>query len=99
MTVPDGFDYELYTRNDIERILGDKAKCISFKDSACRCFGFLVSKKRYDTVHLLRISVYIYISVSRMSLVVVVSPEMHICTSTRALECPCEHIHITLDGT
>lgn len=42
-----GFDYELYNRNDIERILGDKAWCISFKDSACRCFGYMVSKKRY----------------------------------------------------
>lgn len=40
--VPDGFDYELYTRRDIERILGKKAWCISFKDSACRCFGYLV---------------------------------------------------------
>lgn len=40
--VPDGFDYELYTRRDIERILGEKASCISFKDSACRCFGFMV---------------------------------------------------------
>ncbi|GMH44093.1 hypothetical protein BSKO_12028 [Bryopsis sp. KO-2023] len=45
--VPKGFDYELYNRNDIERILGNKAWCISFKDSACRCFGWLVSKKRY----------------------------------------------------
>ncbi|EIE22359.1 UDP-forming alpha-1,4-glucan-protein synthase [Coccomyxa subellipsoidea C-169] len=45
--VPDGFDYELYTRRDIERILGDKAWCISFKDSACRCFGYMVSKKKY----------------------------------------------------
>lgn len=34
--VPPGFDYELYNRTDIERILGDKAWCISFKDSACR---------------------------------------------------------------
>ena len=40
--VPQGFDYELYTRLDIERILGDKAWCISFKDSACRCFGYMV---------------------------------------------------------
>lgn len=47
ITVPEGFDYELYTRTDIERILGDKAWAISFKDSACRCFGFMVSKKRY----------------------------------------------------
>ena len=45
--IPDGFSYELYNRNDIERLLGDKASCISFKDSACRCFGFLVSKKKY----------------------------------------------------
>lgn len=45
--VPEGFDYELYNRNDIERILGDKAWCISFKDSACRCFGFMMSKKKY----------------------------------------------------
>lgn len=45
--VPQGFDYELYNRNDITRILGPKAHCISFKDSACRCFGFLLSKKKY----------------------------------------------------
>ncbi|KAL4303389.1 hypothetical protein GQ457_10G028560 [Hibiscus cannabinus] len=45
--VPNGFDYELYNRNDISRILGPKAACISFKDSACRCFGYLVSKKKY----------------------------------------------------
>ena len=45
--IPAGFDYELYNRNDIVRILGDRASCISFKDSACRCFGFLVSKKRF----------------------------------------------------
>ncbi|KAK6148059.1 hypothetical protein DH2020_018971 [Rehmannia glutinosa] len=47
INVPEGFDYELYNRNDINRILGPKASCISFKDSACRCFGFLVSKKKY----------------------------------------------------
>eukprot|EP00877_Chromochloris_zofingiensis_P013160 jgi/Chrzof1/8098/UNPLg00143.t1 len=45
--VPEGFDYTLYNRNDIDSILGDKAWCISYKDSACRCFGFLMSKKRY----------------------------------------------------
>ncbi|XP_057739165.1 UDP-arabinopyranose mutase 3-like [Arachis stenosperma] len=45
--VPQGFNYELYNRNDINRILGPKASCISIKDSACRCFGFLVSKKKY----------------------------------------------------
>lgn len=45
--VPDGFDYDLYNRNDINKILGPKASCISFKDSACRCFGYMVSKKKY----------------------------------------------------
>ncbi|RDY06513.1 UDP-arabinopyranose mutase 3, partial [Mucuna pruriens] len=45
--VPEGFDYELYNRTDINRILGSKTHCISFKDSACRCFGFLMSKKKY----------------------------------------------------
>ncbi|XP_068342587.1 UDP-arabinopyranose mutase 3-like [Pyrus communis] len=45
--IPEGFDYELYNRNDINRILGPKASCISFKDSACRCFGYMVSKKKY----------------------------------------------------
>lgn len=45
--VPKGFDYELYNRIDINKILGPKASCISFKDSACRCFGYLVSKKKY----------------------------------------------------
>ena len=42
-----GFDYELHNRTDIEKALGDKAWCISFKDSACRCFGYMVSKKKY----------------------------------------------------
>ncbi|CAN6567961.1 unnamed protein product [Malus baccata var. baccata] len=45
--VSEGFDYELYNRNDINRILGPKVSCISFKDSACRCFGCMVSKKKY----------------------------------------------------
>nr|GMC65997.1 UDP-arabinopyranose mutase 1 [Ipomoea batatas] len=42
--VPPGFDYELYNRNDINKILGPRASCISFKDSACRCFGYMVAK-------------------------------------------------------
>lgn len=29
--IPEGFSYELFNRNDIVRILGDKANCISFK--------------------------------------------------------------------
>ena len=40
--VPDGFDYEIHNRKDIEKRLGDKAWAISFKDSACRCYGYMV---------------------------------------------------------
>ena len=46
--VPDGFDYELHNRKDIEKLLGDKAWAISFKDSACRCFGYMVSPHPYS---------------------------------------------------
>ncbi|CAN6206012.1 unnamed protein product [Urochloa humidicola] len=45
--VSEGFDYDLYNRNDITRILGPRSSCISFKDSACRCFCYMVSKKKY----------------------------------------------------
>ncbi|MCJ7450691.1 MAG: hypothetical protein MUP58_03040 [Candidatus Nanohaloarchaeota archaeon QJJ-9] len=45
--VPEGFNYDLYDRNDIEDDLGDKSWVISFKDSACRCYGFLKSDSRY----------------------------------------------------
>ena len=47
ISVPSGYTYEMYTRDDVERLLGDKAKCISQRSAACRCFGFLVSKKKY----------------------------------------------------
>lgn len=45
--VPEGFDYDLYNRDDVDKLLGSKSACISFKDGACRCFGFLVSKRKY----------------------------------------------------
>lgn len=44
--VPNGFDYELHNRKDIEKVLGDKAWAISFKDSACRCYGYMVSRPK-----------------------------------------------------
>lgn len=47
VTAPDGFNITFYTRTDIEALLGDKAWAISFKDSACRCFGYMVSTKKY----------------------------------------------------
>ncbi|CAD7702856.1 unnamed protein product, partial [Ostreobium quekettii] len=47
LQVPDGFDCQVFNRRDIERVLADRAWCISYRDSACRCFGWLVSRKRY----------------------------------------------------
>ena len=47
VAVPPGFDADVYTRADVLALLGPLASCISFRDSACRCFGFLVSKRRY----------------------------------------------------
>jgi len=47
INIPEGFDYVLYNRNDINRILGPKSVSISFRDSSCRCFGYLMSKKKY----------------------------------------------------
>ncbi|XP_040996206.1 UDP-arabinopyranose mutase 1-like [Juglans microcarpa x Juglans regia] len=47
INVPDGFDFELYNRNDINRILDPKATFISFKDPTCLYFGYMVSKKKY----------------------------------------------------
>ena len=40
ITIPEGYLYELYNRNDINRILGPKV--------LCRCFGFMMSKKKYN---------------------------------------------------
>lgn len=45
--VPEGFDYVLYNRHDIEKELGEDSWIISFKDSACRCFGFLKAQGDY----------------------------------------------------
>ncbi|KAG4111038.1 hypothetical protein ERO13_D13G083700v2 [Gossypium hirsutum] len=54
--VSDGFDYQIYNRNDVNRILGPKASCISFKDSACRCFVYIVSKKKNTSSPLMMIA-------------------------------------------
>jgi reversibly glycosylated polypeptide/UDP-arabinopyranose mutase len=46
--IPPWANYELYNRNDIERILGKKYSwIISSQDASIRNFGFLVSNKTY----------------------------------------------------
>ncbi|MEM1128275.1 MAG: hypothetical protein AAGI71_16630 [Bacteroidota bacterium] len=45
--IPDGYDATCYTWDDIERLLGPDRWIISKRDSACRCFGFLMATSRY----------------------------------------------------
>ena len=48
LKIPDWADYELYNRNDIDKILGkDHSWIISSKDASIRNFGFLVSRKKF----------------------------------------------------
>ena len=47
ISVPEGFDYDLYNWDDIENDLGEDKWIISRKDSACRSYGFLKSNSRY----------------------------------------------------
>lgn len=47
--VLEGFNYELYDRNDMNRILGSKISCISFNDSSWRCFGFRFPRRRISS--------------------------------------------------
>lgn len=45
LKIPDGFNLNVYTKNDIDRTVGSTS--ISFSGYSCRYFGFLVSKKKY----------------------------------------------------
>lgn len=47
LTIPPGVDATVWTRPDIDALLGPRSWVISSRDSACRCFGFLVSRARY----------------------------------------------------
>ncbi|KAL0441908.1 UNVERIFIED_CONTAM: putative UDP-arabinopyranose mutase 1 [Sesamum radiatum] len=53
--VPEGFDYELYNRNDINRILGPKASCISFRTLPAAASGFW-SRRRSTSSPLMTIA-------------------------------------------
>jgi reversibly glycosylated polypeptide/UDP-arabinopyranose mutase len=45
--IPDGIDATVWARPDVDALLGDRGWVISSRDSACRCFGFLVATARY----------------------------------------------------
>lgn len=43
--IPPGFDHHLYTKSDIQRIIGSSP--INFSGHSCRYFGYLLSTKKY----------------------------------------------------
>lgn len=45
LKIPEGFDHQVYTKSDMERIAGTTS--INFSGHSCRYFGYLVSTKRY----------------------------------------------------
>ncbi|OWM86118.1 probable UDP-arabinopyranose mutase 5 isoform X1 [Punica granatum] len=45
LKIPDGFNLTVYTKTDIDQIVGSTA--LSFSGYSCRYFGFLVSKRKY----------------------------------------------------
>ncbi|PKA48608.1 putative UDP-arabinopyranose mutase 2 [Apostasia shenzhenica] len=43
--IPPGFDHHIYTKSDIERVVGSTS--INFSGHSCRYFGYLISSKKY----------------------------------------------------
>ncbi|KAL5540408.1 hypothetical protein UlMin_042431 [Ulmus minor] len=46
LQVPEGFNVDVYTKPDIDRVVGSSSS-ILFSGYSCRYFGFLVSRKKY----------------------------------------------------
>ncbi|CAH9080536.1 unnamed protein product [Cuscuta epithymum] len=47
LTIPSGFNHHVYTKPDIQRILGASSNPDLFSGYSCRYFGYLISKKKY----------------------------------------------------
>ncbi|XP_073017495.1 probable UDP-arabinopyranose mutase 5 isoform X2 [Primulina eburnea] len=47
LKIPDGFNMDLYTKPDIDRVVGSSSSAISFSGYSCRYFGYLMSRKSY----------------------------------------------------
>ncbi|XP_061357394.1 probable UDP-arabinopyranose mutase 5 isoform X1 [Gastrolobium bilobum] len=46
LQIPEGFSADVYTKSDIERVVGSSTS-VRFSGYSCRYFGFLVSRKKY----------------------------------------------------
>ncbi|XP_068665959.1 probable UDP-arabinopyranose mutase 5 [Aristolochia californica] len=47
LKIPTGFNYNLYTKSDMDQILGSVSSSLSFSGYLCRYFGYLISCKKY----------------------------------------------------
>ncbi|KAI3904317.1 hypothetical protein MKW92_016624 [Papaver armeniacum] len=47
LKIPNGFDHVVYTKSDMDRVLGSNPTKIKFSGYLCRYFGYLMSRKRY----------------------------------------------------
>lgn len=47
LKIPGGFNLHVYTKADIDKVVGSSKTGVSFSGYACRYFGYLVSRKRY----------------------------------------------------
>ncbi|KAL8051884.1 hypothetical protein ABFX02_06G177500 [Erythranthe guttata] len=47
LKIPEGFNLNLYTKSDIDRVVGPVSNSISFSGYSCRHFGYLMSRKKY----------------------------------------------------
>lgn len=46
LKVPEGFNLDIYTKSDIDRVVGSSTSII-FSGYSCRYFGYLISRKKY----------------------------------------------------
>ncbi|KAI9156228.1 hypothetical protein LWI28_002706 [Acer negundo] len=46
LNIPEGFDLNVYTKSDIDRIVGSSGSTF-FSGYSCRYFGYLISRKKY----------------------------------------------------
>lgn len=47
LKIPGGFSFDVYTKPDIERVVGSSSSSVVFSGYSCRYFGYLVSRKKY----------------------------------------------------
>ncbi|KAK6911263.1 Reversibly glycosylated polypeptide family [Dillenia turbinata] len=47
LKIPEGFNVNVYSKSDIDRVVGSTYSALLFSGYSCRCFGYLMSQKKY----------------------------------------------------